>query len=33
MTISKKIQTPAEIQWRKDCQDERGGKRVDCFEW
>jgi hypothetical protein len=32
MTISKKIQTPAEIQWRKDRQDERWEKRVEYLE-
>ena len=33
MTIlNKKIQTPAEIQWRKDRQDERWEKRVEYLE-
>ena len=34
MTIlNKKIQTPAEIQWRKDRQDERWEKRVEYLEF
>ena len=33
MTIlNKKIQTPAEIQWHKDRQDERWEKRVEYLE-
>ena len=32
MTISKKIQTAAEIQWRKARQDERWEKRVEYLE-
>jgi hypothetical protein len=31
-TFNKKIQTPAEIQWRKDRQDERWEKRVEYLE-
>ena len=34
MTIlNKKIQTPAEIQWRKERQDERWEKRVEYLEF
>ena len=33
MTISKKIPTAAEIQWRKKRQDERWEKRVEYLEW
>jgi hypothetical protein len=34
MTIfNKKIQTPAEIQWHKERQDERWEKRVEYLEW
>lgn len=33
MTRHKKIQTPAEIQWRKERQDERWEKRVEYLEW
>ena len=33
MTIlNKKIQTPAEVQWRKERQDERWEKRVEYLE-
>jgi hypothetical protein len=32
MTINKKIQTQAEIQWRKERQDERWEKRVEYLE-
>jgi hypothetical protein len=32
MTISKKIPTAAEIQWRKKRQDERWEKRVEYLE-
>jgi hypothetical protein len=31
--VNKKIQTPAEIQWRKERQDERWEKRVEYLEW
>ena len=31
-TFNKKIQTPAEIQWRKERQDERWEKRVEYLE-
>ena len=32
-TFNKKIQTPAEIQWRKERQDERWEKRVEYLEF
>ena len=32
MTINKKIQTPAEIQWRKERQDERWEIRADYLQ-
>jgi hypothetical protein len=32
MTISKKIPTAAEIQWRKERQDERWEKRADYLQ-
>jgi hypothetical protein len=31
-TFNKKIQTPAEIQWHKERQDERWEKRVEYLE-
>ena len=31
-TLNKKIQTPAETQWRKERQDERWEKRVEYLE-
>ena len=31
-TFNKKIQTPAEIQWRKERQDERWENRVEYLE-
>jgi hypothetical protein len=31
-TFNKKIQTPAEVQWRKERQDERWEKRVEYLE-